>query len=231
MTTADLTNRILTRLDETGAGYYSPGEVVDAANEGQRLLALLTLCNESSGYLFLNPAQTFYSMLGVFPDWLLPLRVRNMGGAKVQPARLADMDAANPAWQATAGTPGYYAHLGFDLLAIDQQPAGATDALYVTYARSPVDMAGGASAPDVPEEYQPALADYAIPRLRAKEGGSEFTKSLEYFDRFLAAAKKLGDYVRARSQSQLYDRGPFELRAFDKSRAIERMRKGANNAK
>jgi hypothetical protein len=234
VTAADLKHRILTRLDEDGAGYYSAAEALAAANEGQRLFVLLTLCNEVTAALGLTAAQPWYKMLTFLPDWLLPLRIRvaGAGGGKLAPCRLADLDALNLSWQLEPGTPQRYAHLGFDFLAIHPQPATSALSVNATYARSPVDMTRDADVPDMPEEYHPALPDYAIPRMRAKEGGVEFTKSLVYFDRFLAAADKLATYVRERNKAQGYDRGPYELKAFDRSKLIESIsRKGAKIAK
>ena len=224
MTVAELQARTLARLDDSGV-YYPANEVLWAIEEGQRVFALLTLCLERTASLTLAGGTVFYRMLTQYTDWLLPLRVRVGGlyGGKVAPARLADLDARSLTWQAEEGTPARYAHLGFDFLALHPHPAGAGTSLDVTYARCPAAMNANSTL-EIPEEYHADLIDYAIPALRAKEGGQEFQSSLKYLERFLEGAQKMGDYVRARNVAAGYDRGPFELKAFDRSKLAAAMK-------
>lgn len=226
MTAGDLRARVERRLDEDTSGggrFYTAGEILGALNEGQRLFCLLTLCLERTGTLALSAGAAWYSMLAAFPAWLAPLRVRvaGSGGQKVRPATLQDLDALNPAWQAAEGTPSRYSQIGFDLLALSPHPADVGVSLDVTYAACPTEMLSDGYTPEIPEEDHPALIDYSISRLRTKEGGQEFAKSLLYFDRFIEVAKKRGDYVRARAKAQRYDVLPFELDRFDRSQLLQ----------
>lgn len=234
MTVAEVQTRTLQRLDESASApvRYDTSEVLAAINEGHRFFALLTLCLEVTGAAFVLTAGTAtYHVLATYTNWLVPLRLRvgGAGGAKLEPGRLAEFDARNPSWQAEAGTPQRYAHLGFDFLAIHPRPAGSGVSLDLAYARSPVVLTS-ASTPEIPAEDHPALIDYAIPRLRAKEGGAEFSAALAHFDRFLDAAAKRADYVRARNRAQGYDRGPFEVRGFDRSALVNGMVKRARKS-
>jgi hypothetical protein len=207
--------------------------VIAAINEAQRFFALLTLCLETTGTQALAAATPTYRMLTIFEDWLLPLRVRvfGAGGGKVASARLADLDALNPAWQNEAGAPARYAALGFDFVALHPRPTLTGTSLEWIYAKFPARMSAAGASPEIPEEYHQVLVDYAIPTLRAKEGGQGFLDSLLYLDRFLEAAQKEADYVRTRNKSQLYDRGPFELKSFDRSRLIGEIKKAASKGK
>ncbi len=229
VTLLDLQTRTLERLDEdtSGGGYFSASEVAGALNEGQRMFVLLTLCLESNGTQALDAGVSFYRMLNVFADWLLPLRVRvhGTGGQKLDPSRLQDLTALNPAWENEAGTPARYSHLGLDLVAIHKRPSASGTSLDWTYARMPAKLRAESDTPEIPEENHLDLIDYAIPLLRAKEGGAAFLGSLAYFDRFLESAMKKAEYVRARNKAQLYDRGPFEMKDFDRSRLVETLRK------
>lgn len=229
MTLLELQTRTLQRLDEdtSGGGYFSAVEVKAALNEGQRLFAFLTLCLETTATQALDAATPTYRMLTVFSDWFLPLRVRvhGTGGRKLAPCTLGDLDALNPAWQNEAGTPARYAHLGFDFVAIHLRPASTGTSLDWTYAKMPARLISESASPEIPGENHPDLVDYAIPSLRAKEGDAAFLGSLHYFDRFLASAKKKADFMRARSKAQLYDRGPLELKAFDRSRLLSTLKK------
>lgn len=223
MTCADLYGRLLKRIDEdsTSPVYYSISETLWALNAGQRLFVLLTLCLETTDDLPLTAGTAHYRLLGTFSDFLLPLRVRvaGSGGARVRPMRLEELDALTPSWQGTAGSPERYACLGFDHLSIYKQPASSGTSLDVTYARCPAAMVAS-SSPEIPEEYHPSLIDAAIPLLRLKEGGQEFQKSLQYFERFLQAAAKMGNYVRARNQAAQYDRVPPDIARMDVSKLM-----------
>jgi hypothetical protein len=221
MTVAEIETRTLKRLDDDGAKptFWSGKEFLAALNEAQRFFVLLTLCLEKTAPLALQPGVAFYRVGATYGDWIVPLRVTVAGtGLKVRPARLAELDAENSDWQHTPGTPARYACLGFDLVAVTPQPAAGGTSLDVTYARAPTRMTAGTETPEIPEEYHGSLIDYAIPRLRMKEGGQEFAKTLPLFKRFLADVTKLATYVRRRNLGQSYDTLPIELERFDASK-------------
>ena len=224
-----MSTRTLERLDEIDAGgtapsavyYGGPGEVTAALNEAQRFFCLLTLALENTVTFTLDAgAGVFYHMRPVYPDWLLPLRVTLLSGTRVRPTRIADLDLYDSAWQTTTGTaPLRYAALGFDFLILYPQ-LSAEGAVNITYARAPVALASDTDIPEIPEQHHPDLVDYAICRLRMKEGGQEFAKTLPYFNRFLDGAQEYSKYVRARNIGSGYDKLPFEMELFDRSKLI-----------
>lgn len=226
MTGDQLITRTYERLDQTPGGYYTPGEILTALNEAQRLFVLLTLCLETTATLPLGAGTTFYRLLTVsaFSGLLLPLRARVAGGRKLSPARLQDLDSLSKTWQGDAGPPVKYAALGFDFFAIYPAPTAGGTSLDITFARCPAAMTSS-SAPEIPEEHHPGLIDYAIPRLRVKEGGSALEKSMPHWKAFLDRAEKLAAYIRARNRAHGYDRVPAEITRADRARllkAIER---------
>src|SRR5271170_5756635 len=121
MTALDLQNRLLERLGDSQSGeyvqvgYYTGNEALNWLNAAQRLFVLFTLCLETTASLTLVADQAFYSLMAYYPDWLLPLRVRIAGGARVLPSRLSDLAAYDAAWSASPGVPSRYALTGFDL--------------------------------------------------------------------------------------------------------------------
>lgn len=221
MTLTQILTRVYERLDDDGT-YYTSIEVVNRVNEGQRFLTLLALPLEKTATLTLTATTTFYHLLSDsgFKDFLLPLRVRVTGGARVGGARLSDLAAADSNWETQAGTPTRYALLGLDLLCLNQQPAGSGVTLDITFAHGPAVLAIASDTPEVPEEYHGDLVDYAIHGTRAKEGGQEFLDSVGMLQRFLVSAEKLNRHVRARSLGKRYDRLPAELRKVDLSRLV-----------
>ncbi len=228
-----MSNRTLERLDEIDAGDTAPsavyygagGEVTAALNEAQRFFVLLTLALETTA-TFTLPAYgvdvttPFYHMRSSYPDWLLPLRVTLLTGTRVRPTRIQDLDLFDSGWQTTTATaPLRYAALGFDFMVVYPQVEEEL-AINITYAQAPVPLVSDTDVPQIPEEHHPDLVDYAVYRLRMKEGGQEFQKVLTYFNRFLDGAQAYGNYVRARNIGSGYDKEPFEMELFDRSKLI-----------
>jgi hypothetical protein len=219
MTAADLETRVLERLDQPGgaSGHYTAQEALAAINEGIRFFTLLTLGLEATTTFAISDATAFYHMQPLIADWMLPLRMRISGGAYLRPARLDELDALNPAWEAVTGTPERYAALGFDLCAFHKL-ADAT--IETTYARHPIPLAADSDEPEYPADLHPAFADYGVYRLRFREGGQEFAKTLPYLGRFMEEAQRYGDYIRARGMANRYDKLPPQLERFDLSKLL-----------
>lgn len=210
MTLLDLRTRTLKRLDQDVAtpAYWTAQEITDALNQGQRLFAFATLCLESIATFALTPGTAFYPMLSAYPDWLIPLRVAQAAtGLKVEPATLDALDALDTAWSASAAAPTEYGCLGFDLFFVH----GTTGSLSITYARMPATLAADTDQAEIIDAYQPCLIDYAIGKVRAKQGGEEFARSRAYFQRFLLSMQAAAEDNRARAQAAGHDREPFEL--------------------
>lgn len=221
MNAGELQTRVLERLDQPGgqSGYYTASEALDAINEGIRFFTLLTLGLEAKTTIALDADTTFYHMQPLIPDWMLPLRVQLVGGSFLRPARLDELDALDRGWQSSTGAPSRYAALGFDFFAVYKQPdSGSLD---VTYARRPVPLVAAADLPEYPEDLHPAFADYGVYRLRFREGGQEFAKTLPYLRRFLDEAKRYGNYIRARNIAGRYDKTPFQFERADLSKLLK----------
>ncbi|HWE51401.1 MAG TPA: hypothetical protein VG273_16535 [Bryobacteraceae bacterium] len=206
------------RLNEaSGAAYYPTAEITAAINEMYRFFVLLTLGLETTASWTPATGTTFFRMLTAFSDWIAPLRITNAAGQKVRPGRLEDLSSLDSAWVSSAGSPTRYVALGVDLVGLYKQPAISTT-LKITYAKSPAALSGGTDVPLIPAEYHPKLVDGAIYRLRQVEGASEFAKTKPLMDGFLDAATAYGNYVRARNLGSRYDKVPFELEKFDRSK-------------
>jgi hypothetical protein len=215
------------RLNEGSSGptYYPTAEITAALNEGLRFFCLLTLGLEITAQWTIpaagpNVQNTFFRMLTVFPDWIVPLRITTLAGAKIRPARMEDLSCLDPQWITSVGTLGRYVALGADLVAIYQQPKAAT-VVNVTYAQAPVPLANAADTPATPAEYHPKYVDYAVYRMRQGEGAQEFSKALPFFASFMEGAKHYAAYVRSRNLGARYDKVPFELEKYDMSQLLK----------
>ena len=228
MTVSQISNLILSQVDDpTGAGFApatlpntTPPEVLAAINEGQQLAAWLTLCLEKTADFTLTTA-CFYQPRPVLTDFLVPLRF-TLSGVRLRPATMAELEAENDAWQATAGNPTRYACLGFNLLIVTPQASGTAK---MTYARSAAALVNDADVPEIPAAYHQDLVDYGVYRVRLKEGAQGLARGLTRLNVFLDDMTKLGDYVRARTAAARYDVQPFELKLFDRARLVDRVLK------
>lgn len=227
MTFLELQTELLERLGDdiaadANAQHYTVREAQNWLNAAQRLFVLMTLCLETTVTLTIagNSAVT-RRMLTVYADWLVPLRVRISGSAKLKPSRLADLAALDNSWTDHPGSLTRYCHSGFDLLSLYKQPTADTD-LSITYARGPSRMALDADTPEIPVRFHPALVDAAIPLAKVKEGGSEWQQNLPQWTRFMDAVEEQAGIVRARSRELGYDAMPPELERFDMSRLMKK---------
>lgn len=228
MTVYELQRRLLDRLGEDpdlnpSLMYYTPQEALAALNQVQRLFVLFTLCLETTANFGLT-GQTKYHMLDTFPDWIVPLRIRNALGAKMKPSRLVEMAALDQSWRSRTGVPIRYVHSGFDLLSVYKTN---TSTVPITYARSPIQLLSSwptdnGQSPEIPTEHHPDLVEGAIPIMRVKEGAQEWQKTLGCWDRFLEGVENLAGYIRARNRELGYDALPPELKRFDRSHMLQR---------
>jgi len=218
VTVAELFAATRQRTDDSAASgspatddvYWTLPEQYCALNEAQNMFALITLCLESTGTITLSAAKCFYGVRGYLPGFLLPLRI-SVGGAKLQPTRLVDLDARYFAWPDTPGTPAKYMQVGMNLLAIVPQPSALSSAS-VIYAKEPSVLVSTGQVPEIPPEYHLALAKYASYYLLQKRGGQYLQLAVAHWKEFLVDAAHCADYVRRRNRARQYDNEPAEIR-------------------
>jgi hypothetical protein len=229
LTVSDICGRVLTRLDDSPSApvsvYVASGdstvngvviasEVLAAINEGQQLAAFLTLFAEKTAPFALN-GSCWYTPRPTLTDLIVPLMI-TVGGIRLRPSTLAELDSWNSAWQATADTAARYTMLGCNLLAVTpQQTATAT----VTYAQSPA-VLGPNDTPALPTEHHSDLISYALYKIKAKEGAQSLQRGLVELNSFLDSMQKLGSQVRAKSLLARLDTLPPELALFDRSKLV-----------
>jgi hypothetical protein len=220
LTLQELYTVVSGKLNETTPTFYPTSEIIAAVNEGQRFFCLLTLVLETTEPWTITPGQLFFNLLPVFTDMIVPLRIADTQRVKVRPARLEDLSSLDAQWPLALGPPQRYVRIGADLVALYPSPIVTTTAL-VTYAQAPATLANDADAPQIPVQYHPKLADYAINRVRQVEGAAALEQTLPLLGSFLDAAQACADYVRARNRGNQYDVQPFEFSAFDRSQLLK----------
>jgi hypothetical protein len=234
VTVTQISSLIVTQIDDNPAAPVSvtppasgpnttPPEVLAAINEGQQLAVLLTLCLEITADFPLTTA-CWYLPRPVLTDLIVPLRF-TLAGVRLRPSTLANLEAQNSAWQATAGTPARYAMLGVNLLAVTPQQTGNATAS-MTYAQAAAWLVNDTDVPAIPEAYHHSLVDYGVYKVRLKEGAQGLERGLKRFKLFLDDMGKLGDYVRGRAVAARYDTEPYEMALAQRTRLVEVARGG-----
>lgn len=193
-------------------------EILNAVNEGQMLASLLTLFLVKIVSFPLSGA-CFYTPRTTLTDLIVPLRIQAMG-KRLRPSTINELDAWNPAWQATPGaSPDRYMTLGSNLLALTPQSGGMAQ---ITYAYSPPPLASG-DTPLLPPAYHAALVEYTTYRLKIREGGQQLTRGLGNLNVYLQAMQGLGDWVRNRSEAAHFDVKPIEFKLLDLSKLVPKI--------
>jgi hypothetical protein len=221
VTVDEIVSRVIKRIDDDPVTPISVSiaEVLAAVNQGQQLAALLTLCLEKT-VSFALTTSTFYTPRSTVTDLIVPLRLA-VSGVRLRPSTLAELDAMDPAWQATAGTPSRYFASGCNLFGVTPQ---GTATAQLTYAASPATMISG-NTPAIPATHHPDLVEYGVYRVRLKEGAQQLARGLGNLNVFLDGMTKLGQLVKARSLAARYYCQPFELALFDRSALIDEILK------
>lgn len=208
MQLSDLRTRVLQRIEVDPTDALWQFAATAALNEGQRIFAFLTLCLEVTRMLPLTSGVSFYNLLATWADFIVPLRVKL--ATKLRAESLFEMAMADPSFLSTTGTPTRYGCIGADLLYLNKRP-GAGLTLSVTFARMPALLALDTDVPDILEADHEALIAYAIPRLRANEGGLELKNSAPLFASFVDYVKTRAADVRDRSNRAGLDNLPHEI--------------------
>ncbi len=212
MTFAELKAEALRRAGENPAlpRFYTVAEAAAAINAAQNVFAFLTLCLEDTADLTVPAGAVLTPISTTAPRWIAPLRLE-LDAQKLQPGNLAQFRSLNPAWldSSQRDTPQRYAMIGWDNLVAFPSPAIDT-ILTSRFATAPVRLVTDGQEPEIPAEDHPALVDFALLRMTAKEGAEPMTAALSGLRSFLEVAKRRMSIVKARSIQLSYDTKPSE---------------------
>jgi hypothetical protein len=212
--------RVSERLAEGTTPTFYPGPEIDASiNEANRLFCLLTLGLEVTASWTVPAATPFTCIFSLFPDLIAVLRITDSTGTKIRPATIADLNALDPNWISSSGAPTRYTWQGVDMIAVYPQPASIVT-LQVTYARAPVPLVADTDVPEIPAEYHGLFVGYGVYRCRCVEGSQEAAKAMPYLASFMDGAKRYADFMLKRNLGARYDKVPFELGRYDRSKML-----------
>lgn len=212
MTFAELKTEALRRAGENPAlpRFYTVAEAAAAINAAQNVFSFLTLCLEDTADLTIPTGAVLTPISPMAPRWIAPLRLE-LDAQKLQPGSLAQFRSLNPAWMdpSQRDAPQRYAMIGWQNLSAFPSPAIDT-IITSRFATAPIQLVTDDQEPEIPTEDHPALVDFALLRMTAKEGAEPMTAALGGLRSFLAVAKRRMDTVKSRSIQLSYDTKPSE---------------------
>lgn len=188
-------------------------EVQNAIAQVMRLWCWLTLALEASGSITID--ETVVSSSFTAADFIAPIRI-DFDGRRLDRASLTELDAGNAAWIATRGRPSQVCWLAPNLFFFDRIPAGISSAS-MRYAAIASDIS------QIPADRHELIAIGAAARVRVKEGGQYFPKTLEYLDRFVEGVSIDNARARTRSLEQGHMVQPLELNAQKLRKQLEKL--------
>jgi hypothetical protein len=189
-------------------------EVRNAIAQMMRLWCWLTLSYEASGVIAID--ETTVGSTFTAADFIAPIRI-DFDGRRLDPVALAHLDAGSASWIASRGRPSQVCWLSPNLFLFDRVPTGTSFAA-IRYAAIATDIS------QIPADRHELIALGAAARVRLKEGGQYFPKTLEYLDRFVDGVAIDNARARARSVEQGHMTQPLELNAGKVRKQLERLR-------
>ena len=200
ITVADMTSRILDRLDNNTL-LYTQAEITTALNEAVRTANDITGFLQGSSNITTVSGNPWY---GTPYTHLIPLRLQ-AGNFYLQKTTIWSLAQKNPTWQmdteASTGVGSYsWAPIGLKRFAVYPAPSEAYT-LTVTSVIEPTLLVHTFDVLQIPPEYVDLLQDIAVHVLQLKEGGKIFQQSMTVYQRAVAKLREMSVFRR---DMQLY---------------------------
>lgn len=198
VTLADISSRILSRVDDNSLLYAQP-EITSVVNESIRVINLLTGYLQITIQFTSRPNQAWYDVpAGI----LLPLRVQ-FENIFLDRRSLIDLGQAAPNWltENTANTGVSVAHwttAGLDKFAIHPADSIGGNDLQITGVQEPVPLVSLSDVIQFPNEFVEAVTDMSIVALVLKEGGKIFADAQQIYQKAISKVKKFRRYEMGR---------------------------------
>jgi len=191
VTLATVRARLQDRYDSTP--FWSNEEARLAINEALRVWNALTGFWKSTGTANTSAGSPYVTVPGALT---FGTRV-TLSNSPLTPTSIFELDNGKPGWEATTGTPKYWAPLGLKKIAIYPiDAAGGTTLTFDGVGVTPVLTADGDYV-DIGQEELNTLIGYALHVLSFKMGAEIFKKMKPQFDAFIAAAMERNAQLKA----------------------------------
>jgi len=183
LTLSDIRSRVRTRF-EAGAVRWPDAEVNAAINDGIAELSEATRYFERWVSVPLKGGRTYYDLRGLTPETVMSVTaVEHLAGVRwLAPNALCDMTYDE--WEKTTGNPISWFVRGAWWLGIWPRPSADLDEWVRVYytAVAPSLTEDGQEPAQLPDEFVPALEEYAVYELQLREG--ETDKALFWWGKY-----------------------------------------------
>ena len=184
LTLSDIRSRVRTRFEAASTTRWSNADVNDAINDGLAELGEATRYYERYVSVPLKEARTYYDLRGLTPETVLSVTGvwHEAGNRWLSPVSVADLRFEE--WEETSGDPGSWFTRGQWWLGFWPRSSGDPgEFVRVYFTAVPPDMDADGDGPhQLPDEFVPALEEYALYELYQREG--ETQKALFWWGKY-----------------------------------------------
>jgi len=198
LTLSEIRSRVRTRFEAASSTRWSDADINAAINDGLAELSEATRYFEQWVSIPLKGLRTYYDLRGLVPDGCLSVTaVRHEDGNRwLTPTNWRDMKYEE--WEETTGEPIAWFTRGLWWLALWPHPSADVDQWVRAYysAVAPELEEDGEEPAQLPDEFVPALEEYALYELQQRDG--ETDKALYWWQQYKAREKALEQHMAHR---------------------------------
>jgi hypothetical protein len=198
LTLGDIRSRVRTRFEAASSTRWSDADINAAINDGLGELSEVTRYFERVVSIPLKANRTYYDLWGLTPEAALSVTaVQHLAGVRwLEPISLSDVPYNE--WEETTGTPSAWFVRGLYWLGIFPHPTSDLDEWVRVYYTgvAPTLAEDGEEPAQLPDEFVPALEEYALYELQQREG--ETQKALFWWAKYKEREKSLEQHMAHR---------------------------------
>jgi len=198
-TLSDIRSRVRTRFEASSSNRWSDADVNAAINDGIAELSEATRYYERWASIELKAGRTYYDLRARADTLLSVTAVQHEPGIRWLTAMTkADIISGYQLWEQSAGNPIGWFTRGLWWLGIWPRPASDPDQFLRVYytAVAPALTDDGHIPDQLPDEFVPALEEYALYELQQREG--ETDKALYWWGQYKQREATLEQYMANR---------------------------------
>lgn len=198
LTLSDIRSRVRTRYEAASSTRWTDADINAAINDGIGELSEATRYYERTVSIPLKEKRSYYDLRGLTPETALSVTAvwHETGVRWLSPITLGDISIEE--WEETRGNPHSWFVRGQWWLGVWPSPSTDLDEwLRVYYTGvAPVLEEDGEEPAQLPDEFVPALEEYALYELHQREG--ETDKALYWWEKYQGREKALEQHVAHR---------------------------------
>ena len=198
LTLSDIRSRVRTRFEAASSTRWSDADLNAAINDGVAELSEATRYYERWSSVRLKGGRTYYDLRGLSPEAALSVTSvwHESGNRWLTPGNWRDLTYEE--WEETAGEPIAWFVRGLWWLALWPHPSADVDQWVRVYytAVAPQLEEDGEEPAQLPDEFVPAIEEYALHELQQRDG--ETDKALYWWQQYKAREKSLEQHMAHR---------------------------------